>query len=264
MAALFARRTLAAFLVGAQLIAATVARAGDWKVETRIYEGDATKPAAATKTYFHDGTYYDVRGDGTELMTFDPAAGRIALADRNRGIRAEIKTDDLTRLAERFRTAAAGHSDAAIRFAAGGKFATSFDERSGELSLGGPSLAYRAMCERANRADDAERCREFSDWCARLNSVHPGGLPARARLALNEELARRGMAPVQVRLTLRGDDSEKETTLRSEHAYTWRLSTDDLVRIATAKKLPAQCQPVSFAEYLGYVAGPKDRSTAKR
>lgn len=262
MAALFSRRILAAIAAGVLLIAAAVAWAGDWKIETRVFERDARQASAATTTYFQDGVYYDVRGEGDELMTFDPKTGRIALADRNRRLRTEIKTDDLARLAERFRAAARKHGDAAIRFAASGKFAASFDERSRELTVAGAPLTYRAACERPGDASDAERCREFSDWCARLNSVHRGGLPARARLALNEELARREMVPTTVRLTLRDERSAKETPLRSEHAYTWRLSTDDLVRIARAKKLAAECKPVSFAEYLGYEATPRDNAAA--
>ena len=87
--------------------------------------------------------------------------------------------------------------------------------------------------------------------------------PTRARLALNEELARRELVPTTVRLTLRDERAAKVAPLHSEHAYTWRLSTDDLLRIARAKKLAAECKPVSFAEYLGYDASPRDNAAAK-
>jgi hypothetical protein len=251
------RRTLpfCAAFIACVILGAAIAPAADWKVETRVYEGESTKPSATTTTYFHDGVYYDVLGEPAEVTILDPSAKKLAIIDMNRRAHTEINTDDLARLAERFRTAAAqSRTDPRVRFAAAGEFTTTYDDRTRELSVGGPPLTYRVTCEQPRDAAQAEACREFSDWCARLNSVQPGRMPARARLAVNAAIAKQGAVPSVVRLTLGANDLATATTLRSEHSYTWRLSTDDLVRIAKVKQLKAECKPVSFAEYLGYEA----------
>jgi hypothetical protein len=255
---------LVASLIAAFVCGASPSVAADWKIDTRVFEGENARPSTTTTTYFHDGVYYDVLGEPAEATIFDRQSGRIALVDMNRRWKTDIETDDLAGLAERFRAAAAAHANEQTRFAAAGKFTVAFDERNAELTLAGRTLVYRVASEKPREARDAEACREFSDWCARLNSVHPGRLPARPRLAVNEELARRGLTPATVRLTLHRDDSAKEVMLRSEHVYTWRLSTDDLVRIAAVKKLPAECKAVSFAEYLGYTANAANETAARR
>jgi hypothetical protein len=234
---------------------ASEASAADWKIETRVYDGESTKPSVATTTYFHDGVYYDVLGEPAEVTILDPAAKKLSLVDMNRRWRTEINTDDLAKLAERFRAAAErSRTDARLRFAAAGDYETRYDDGTRELTLGGPSLVYRVTCETPRDANGAEACREFSDWCARLNSVQPGRMPARIRLTVNDAVSRRGAVPSVVRLKLGASGEANATTLRSEHSYTWRLSTDDLVRIAAVKRLPGECKGVSFAEYLGYDA----------
>lgn len=239
--------------------------AADWKIRTQVFESDSTKPITTTTTYFCDGVYYDVLGEPAEATIVDRAAGRITLVDTNRRWQTEIKTDDLVRLAERFRAAAAeSKTDDVLRFVAEGKFTTSFSAAANELVVDGSPLRYRVACENARDAENADACREFADWCARLNSVQPGRMPARARLMVNEELARRGLVAKNVELTLRGRGSEGDTKLRSEHVYTWRLSTDDLVHVARIKKMPAQCRSVSFAEYLGYEAAGRNSAKERR
>jgi hypothetical protein len=243
------------------LVAAATVRADDWKVETRIYEGMARKPVAITTTYYRSGVYCDVLGNPPQVTLLDPAAEQITLLDMGRRWRTEIKTADLAKLAGRFDASAAKNSNAAVRFAATSKFVPEFDRNKQELVLNGKPLSYRVHTSQPPNAEAAGEYRQFSDWCARLNSVHLGRLPAPPRLAINDELASRGLVPTAVWLTTRATEQGDATTLRSEHEFTWELSATDQQQVEAVKAMTTECEAVSFAKYLGYDASRKQAAS---
>jgi hypothetical protein len=242
-------------------VAAVPVRAADWKVETRIYEGTTRKPVATTTTYYHAGVYCDVLGEPPQVTLLDPAAEQITLLDMSRRWRTEIKTADLAKLASRFDASAAKNSNAAVRYAATNKFVPDFRSDKRELVLDSKPLSYRVHTSQPANAEAAAEYRLFSDWCARLNSVHLGRLPATPRLAINAELASRGLVPAAVWLTTRTTEQGDATTLRSEHAYTWELSAVDQKRVEAVKAMMTDCEAVTFAKYLGYDASRKQASS---
>ena len=79
----------------------------------------------------------------------------------------------------------------------------------------------------AEHPDETTEYREFLDSYTQLNTLlSAGSLPPEPRLRLNAMIARRKVIPIKVELARAGEEP-----LRAEHAFTWRLSQDDLKRI---------------------------------
>jgi hypothetical protein len=72
------------------------------------------------------------------------------------------------------------------------------------LTLTSPHITYRLETVPARTAETVQQYREFSDWYARFNAMfNLGSTPPFPRLAVNKELARRGLVPTEVTLTKR-------------------------------------------------------------
>ena len=113
------------------------------------------------------------------------------------------------------------------------------------------------------KGEQSEAYRTFSDWYARLNSVQPGRLPPHARLAVNAELARRGLIPTRVELTVQTGASGKSSTRRSEHEIVWELDETDRRRVEETNALVENCASVSFARFHGLDASRREGDNSR-
>ena len=78
---------------------------------------------------------------------------------------------------------------------------------------------------------------------------NPGSTPPFARMAVNAELAKRGLVPAEVHLEVPAQSGAKAASLRSEHHVSWRLLPRDIEKIeATANQL-AVFKTVDFDEF---------------
>ncbi|HTU25983.1 MAG TPA: hypothetical protein VMF30_11330, partial [Pirellulales bacterium] len=110
----------------------------------------------------------------------------------------------------------------------------------------------RVTTTKAESAEASQQYREFSDWYARLNvMMNPGSTPPFPRLAVNDELAKRGLLAEQVQLTVPQQNALHRHTveLRSEHHIAWRLLQSDLDLITETTNQLTTFKSVSLDEY---------------
>jgi hypothetical protein len=88
---------------------------------------------------------------------------------------------------------------------------------------------------------------DFADWSARLNAIYAPNLPPYLRLELNQLIARQQAIPNAITRTTRQRGQQMELTSRL--IPVWRLSQDDLAKIARCGAMLAQFKDVSADEY---------------
>ncbi len=233
------------------LVLAQPALAVDFRIETKLYEGASKKPLSTNTTLFDAGYVYDYLYTSEHQSTpyrvtiFDQSHGRFVVLDPARKLKAEIKTDEVRQFAETCQAMAAKSSRPLIKFAADPAFDVDFDE-DGVLTLASEFINYRLQTEQAEDAEAAQQYRDFSDWYARFNSMSsPGSTPPFARMAVNDELARRAVVPTEVHLTI----PSKSVSMRSEHHVTWRLLLKDHKLIAQTGQQLATFKMVAFDKF---------------
>jgi hypothetical protein len=228
------------------------ARADDFRIETKVYSGKVKSPLSQNTTLFRAGYVYDYLSIADRLeqvAVFDQPHGRFILLDPTRKLKAEVATDDVLLFATKLHTVAAKSSNAFTKFVADPDFDVTFSE-DGELNLASTQLTYRLQTVPAASPEAAAQYREFSDAYARFNTMaNPGSTPPFARLVVNAELAKRGLLPAEVQLTIPARSRAKAVSMRSEHIVSWRLLPRDEEKIAETAKQLVTFKKVDFGEF---------------
>jgi hypothetical protein len=246
------RHTLLAFAISSAWLWAAVGLGTDFRVESTTFSGTKKEPVSSSTTLFHVGIVYDYLADPPQVAILDPARGRFILLDVSRREKTEITTAEVATFATNMQSWAAKAPNLFLRFAAKPKFETTTGEDPQELVFTASSMVYRVKGLRAPSADAAQQYREFSDWYLKLNAMtNPAILPPFPRIAVNEELANRGVVPESVALDIPKQISfgGRGMSLHSEHIVTWRLLQKDLDDIATTGSQMADFSKVTFAEF---------------
>jgi len=224
------------------------AAGADFRIENRVYVGGQKEPAVHSRTIFYGGLIYDFLDQPAEVVVFDKAGGRFMLLDFRRRVMAELSAADVAAFVTRIQAQAANHVDPWVRFLAEPALTERMDAATGELTLSGEWLTYRARLADASPAV-VRQYREFSDWYAELNAaLNPAARPPFARLRLNEALARHQATAREVELTITPKKGAK-TTIQSRHELATALTPADLNRIAEAREALRTFQTVKFTEY---------------
>jgi hypothetical protein len=79
--------------------------------------------------------------------------------------------------------------------------------------------------------------------------LNPGSQPPFPRLAVNEELAKRGLIASKVTLTIPAQVQRPGQTLRTEHKINYRLLQKDQKTIDETDRQLASFEKVSFAQF---------------
>ncbi len=224
-----------------------------FRVENRIYDGNAKQPRFHSTTIFLDDVVYDYLDEPVEVTVLDRGRGRFVLLDMSRRVRTELTTSELEELAQRLKTWAMRQGDDYLSFQATPQFTETFDETSGQLRLESPWTDYRLETAPAQNKALMHYYREFCDRYAMLNTqLNPGARLPFPRMAVNEALERLGRFPLEVHLTVRpkgnGLLAEKQIA-RSQHQLIPHLLQSDRDRIAQTDQFMAIFQPVSFRQY---------------
>jgi hypothetical protein len=256
------------------LVCASAARAQEFRVYTQIF--DARAPAAGKKagpprrvgrstSLFHAGKAYDYLDSGTQMTIFEPGQERFVIVDdsrklvtvisfehiENRLFQAVKKTEQHIDELERQHTEKAKRLAALLRVQLNPVFKTTDDAKQNRLDLSSPFLSYEVKCNRHDSKKVIVDYLEYADWAARLNYLlnDKAMLPG-PRLALNDNLRRRQLLPVEVVLHT---SHENGLHLRAEHRFDWNLDAHDRKMIAHWEKLLAsdtlkEVPPVKFFE----------------
>jgi hypothetical protein len=221
--------TLLPFL--ALFACANSACAEGFRIETKVFVGDAKEPVSETTTLFLNGVVYDFLKKPEQTAVFrKPSggnAGQFTLLNEQRGILTKFSTEQVDGTVTKMKAWASRQKDPFLQFAANPEFDESFDDGTGKLKLASHLENYAVETMPAEHPDAMVEYREFLDAYTRLNTLLSGGqLQPGPRLRLNAVLARRKVVPIKVELTRAGEEP-----LRAEHAFTWRLSQDDQKQI---------------------------------
>jgi hypothetical protein len=247
----FLRRVLVTGILGA-VVPALSSVAGEFRVENRVFVGGQKEPISVSLTVFHEAMVYDFLQKPAETTVYDPAARRFYLLDSTRRQRTEIGMEQIASYLKRVKERAEKHKDPLVRFSAAPQFEERFDGELGKLELSSPAMMYRITVVEAESPVQAAAYREFADASARLNAVldSRGKLPF-PRLKVNELLARRGLLPREVTLTVttQKKDSPHTEKIRSEHYFSDKLGDSDRERIAHAQEAMKQYRAVDFSKY---------------
>jgi len=240
-------------LLAGWLYGAGAALGADFRMENKVFAENAKEPVSQSTTVFYQGMVYDFMQDPEEAIVFDKAGGRFVVLDMRRRVRADLTTNDVAAFAQRLKQWAEGQKDPLVKFMAAPKFDEQFESRGLKLTLSSPAMTYQIQASAADQTGEiAKQYREFSDWLAQLNAMlNPGGRLPFPRIAANGALARRGLIPQVVILTInpkQGSDA-KPSSVRSEHQLAKSLSRTDLERTQAARQSMAAFKRVSFKEY---------------
>ena len=225
-------RILVLFLAAA-FVSTSNAFAQDIRVYTRIYAGDGNDPYVRSLMLFHAGKVYDYIEPAQEVTVFEPALKRFTVLNKSRQLRAELSQDQIRQYLTLAQEAAAKQlqnsqlsekSIEVLNFQLHPQFAVNFDSERSRLVLESSVLRYSATTI-TPESDVVEKYLHVADWTAQCNSVlHPKSLLPGPRMALNEELRRRGMIPQSVELTL---ETDPPIQLTAQHEWTWNLQERD-------------------------------------
>jgi hypothetical protein len=225
------------------------ATAQDFRVETEVFTDQKNEPTSESLTLFTGDVVYDFLFAPTEETTvFDIRRGKLTLLDAKRQVRTSLTTDQLAEFSAAIK--ARGSTQGPTHLFQP-KFEISYDAEQNRLTLASERLTYSAKTVAARHTSGAQRYRQFADWYARLNAIRPSNLPPFGRLEFNQELADRGLLPVEIDRKLVVDRPVANKTLhaKSKHTVTWLISGTDQSRIEQTDHQLVKFREISPAEY---------------
>jgi hypothetical protein len=234
------------------------ALAEDFRLQTKVYQGDEPEPVRQNTTLFRGGLVYDLMGDPLEVTIFDRPhgenAGRFILLDSPRQMQTEVTLAEVQQFMQRVSGWAAGHDDALYNSLVRPEFKQERLPEDDGWKFTGTWLTYQVKCAPATSEAVFQQYDEFSDWFVRLNTMlsirsrPPLGL---ARLAVNSSLRTRKEIPSEVTLTVTTNRLlRKQVTYRTEHQLTTLFPSSDLAKISDVEKYRVRLKRVTLEEYL--------------
>ncbi|HEY6564820.1 MAG TPA: hypothetical protein VIY86_10015 [Pirellulaceae bacterium] len=199
----------------------------DFVVETAVTSEGEKVPAARYTTLFVRERVYDTLESSTDQATiFDFDQEAIWICDQSQRSKTKLAFDELVRL-ESEASRRALRMSPLVQFTAAPEFAgRSWDPPTKILRLTHDVLAYEAELDTQIEPEIAARFRAFADWSARLNTLSPG-LPPRARLELNREIAIREAVPHRIQCRRQTAAGQFET-VTANHQFRRDLRPTDI------------------------------------
>lgn len=217
-----------------------------FRVETDIYEGEATAPQSQHLILFDSGVVYDLPvGQGATITVFDVPRGRVVLIHKTSRVRTSIETDTLVQMTAQVRAAAA-EAGAGQALGLDAKVVP-LGDKVGTYELVFAGNRYQATAQTVTDPAIAADFASFTAWASRLNITRHIGSPPFARITLADFLAAEKSLPRQVKLEVRR--GLKTRTFRSEHIIVERLSDLDRKKISDVGGMMATFQEVDFSEF---------------
>lgn len=234
--------------ISSMLLAAAVADAQDFRVETDVFVEKQKEPVAEFLTIFYGNTIYDyLISEPQEVTVFDMSRGRFVLLDPKRSVKTEITTTEIELFGQQLRERAMPR-DAAFFHP---QLTYTHDEQTGWHRWESEKLTYRAKGITPKFPEAAQRYRVFADWYAQLSAMRPGNLPPYGRLELNKVLAEKKLVPEEIErtVTLATVFPARKLEARTHHLFHWILSEQDQRRIRKTGDQMASFQPVTPEVY---------------
>lgn len=249
------------FVPGVAVLALSLApvavRADDFRVETDLFVGKQKEPVATYLTLFSGQTIYDfVLNEPKQVTVFDTLRGRFILLDVERGVKTELKLQDIEAFHAELRERAAERGEPI--FPANTQY--SFVDEGEWHVIAGEAVEYRARGVTPKHAGAAEQYRLFADWYAQLNAMRPGNPPPYVRMELNRALAERNLMPEEIQRTMTvGRFPPRQLEARTQHLMNWILSDQDHKQIRRVGDQLQEFTSVSLQEFIGAASVPQEK-----
>lgn len=239
-------------------------QAQEYRIYTKVYQkqGKGYVPVSRSLTLFRSGKAYDHIDAMGEVIIFDPANKEFSILNTKRDIKTTVKFDQLMQQLEVARNTTLEYAeqlstsgeDEKIReseklfFQLNPQFESSVATNRRMIKLSSPGLTYqvRGIVVEPVKADSYLN---YADWMSRLNYVlHPNPFLPDCRIALNQELKKYHVMPLQVDFEA---ELESVLKLRAEHRIQNELSKQDLTLIHTWETAIQDegIRPLTFQEY---------------
>lgn len=230
--------------------------AQDFRVESQVFVGGANTPASENLTLYQSGMAYDFQmdidapGSPLEIVIYDSREKQLILLDLQRKLRTDIPDFELLKMLESLR--ASGETNEDANFLLNPELESGFDVKTDTITVSNDDLTYRARGKAPENLIAMPFFYEAMTQFTRLSASDPKRLPPFARLALNREIQKLGLFPVNIEMSMRaGAISREEFNARSTHTVMWELSKQDLMRIEEAKRNWIGFEKVSIGVYRG-------------
>ncbi|TWT56154.1 hypothetical protein [Allorhodopirellula solitaria] len=249
------------WLIGAMAIAASLPATAEetlvstappptWSALTKVFQGDAQRPAETHQIAYQNGVYYDFSAaESQPWVIFDLGQSRVIMLDRERQQRTSIATGDLVRLTARAESEITDEQQRA-RF---GMDAQPMRTSDLNFALDYEGTRYRISGMRASNPDVAAQYGRFVDWVCRLNIARPRGVPPFARMKLNEMMTSHDVLPEETKVTLTrylGAD-RIAATIRLRSSMSLQNEIDDAIasQIQDAQTMRVVFEEVPWDQY---------------
>ena len=234
--------------------------AGEFRVDTLVYDDLQKLPIANNTTYFTDDAICDVsqyQGKSTALV-IDRKTNTATICREQQQQACTVSLDEVLRTVAGITTRINDQQPHVVRFAANPIFESQWNTNADhntnadthELTMRSKPLTYVVRSQEtssfaAATEQAAADYREFADWSARISATGRGGLPPMARIQVNDALARKNQLPVNVKVA-RLTKSNQTATFHSKHVYQWQLNSKDRRAIAEWKSAAANWKAVDL------------------
>jgi hypothetical protein len=233
------------------VLAAVTASAQEFRIETEVFLGDEAEPASRTVTLFEESAVYEFTENPQQTIIYRESKhgkpGQFIILDHATQRRTEVEAERVTKLMDKLAKWAIEQEDPVLKFSGEPKFEEKFDEETGDLTLSNKQWTYHVATVPADDKAALARYRAYTDRYAELTSMLENSPPPRPRLALNAALEKHGVAPVEIRRTIGGDE---KAAVRAAHLFSWRLSRDDRQRLDEVRQQLASFAKVDNKEFL--------------
>jgi len=248
-------RLMILFSAACALVATSDARAQEFKIENRVYDG---KSAVGGSTTIFAARTYDFVEVPAETVIYDAATKRFTLLDGKRQTRCELTAEQVADFCQRVAERAKTSDSSYVQFMAKPDFTEEFNVDNKELVLNSAFMTYKAKTVAARDLESLSRYQDFTYRQAQLNTVLvPGSQPPAARLKLHAALAQRQVMAEEVTLKRATVIPNFSRPLRAEHKIAWTLDDADRKRVADADQQAATFTPLPIAEFLRPVSEAK-------
>lgn len=227
----------------------------DFRVESKVFVGDADAPASENLTLYQSGLAFDFLMDRetetpAEIVIFDSRKRQLVLLDVKRRLRTDIEDFELLKMLEGLRNSAEANPDA--NFLLNPELETEFDADANVISVRNDDMSYQVHGKAPEQLVGMPLFYEAMNRLTQLSASDPNRLPPFARMAVNQEIKKHGLFPQEIELTMRaGAVSRNEFRARSTHTVTWQLSQQDTASIAKAKEYWMSFEKVRIGVYRG-------------
>jgi hypothetical protein len=226
--------------------------AEDFRIDSKVFQGNDIEPHGTTSTIFSNGRVYDVQSKTQEITVFDLPGQQIRLIDPQRKLHAIMRIEQLDRLMIELQKRHDSATDPGMRFLLQPQFKQSPGSQPNERVFQSDYVTYQVETFAPRSSIIATQYREFSDLSAKLNALLNRGWPPFARLQVNAALVDEQLLPTKVTLlyTNKSFLNQKQLHFRTEHELFTRLTDSDQQRISQVADHLSASKAITLREYL--------------